>query len=99
MFASGSPSASMQATRNLASLEACRSTVSRKGRSTVTFQYPNAAFGKIFDCSVSLNSRKLFAMRAMSSSENSQFFLPRFFRSGLNQAVAEESRQEELRVL
>lgn len=37
-LASGSSSTSLQATRNLASLDECRSTLSRKGRSTVTFQ-------------------------------------------------------------
>ena len=30
----------------------------RRGRSTVTFQYPKASLGKIFDCSVSSKSMK-----------------------------------------
>ena len=35
-----------------------------------------------------LNFRNVSQMRAMSSSESSQFFLPRFFRNGLNHCVA-----------
>jgi len=63
----------------------------RRGRSTVAFQYPKAALGKIFDCSVSSNFRKASQMRAISSSDSSQFFLPRFLRSGLYHPVASMS--------
>ena len=64
----------------------------RRGRSTVTFQYPKASFGKIFDCSVSSKARTVSQMRVMSSSDSSQlFFLPRFLRSGLNHGVASMS--------
>ena len=35
------------------------STESRSGRSTATFQYPNALLGKIFDCAVSSKASKV----------------------------------------
>ena len=54
----------------------------RSGRSTVAFQYPKAALGNILDCSVSSNAMKASVMRSMSASDNSQFFWPRFRRSG-----------------
>src|ERR1019366_687948 len=41
---------------------------------------------------VSLKSRKVRLMRSMSSGESSQFFLPRFLRSGLNHWLAAVSR-------
>jgi hypothetical protein len=44
--------------------------------------------GKIFDCSVPSKLRKASQMALMSSSESSQFFLPRFLRSGLYHWVA-----------
>ena len=60
----------------------------RSGRSTVTFQKPNASLSKILLSSVSSKARKASQMRRMSSSPSSQFFLPRFLRSGWNHFVA-----------
>src|SRR5690606_15779341 len=60
----------------------------RKGRSTVTFQYPKAALGRIFDCPSSSLLIKLSQIRLVSSGPRTQFFLPRFLRSGLNHVVA-----------
>ncbi len=42
---------------------------------------------KILLCSVSSKSRKVLQIWVMSSSDSSQFFLPRFLRSGLNHSV------------
>ena len=75
--ASGASRAPRQVSRKRARRSGDRSTASRNGRSTVTFQYPNASFGKIFDCPVSSNARKASQTRRMSSSDSSQFFCKR----------------------
>ena len=61
---------------------------SRNGRSTTTFQYPNASLGKTLDCADSSIVRKAAVTRSMSSGPNSQFLLPRFLRRGFDHAVA-----------
>ena len=86
--ASGSSFASRQTSRNRWRWSGDRLTASRSGRSTVTFQYPNAWLGKIFDCSLSSKARKVSQMRRISVSDSSQFFLPRFLRSGWYHWVA-----------
>ena len=78
----------MQALKNGSRRSSDQSTASRRGRSTVTFQYPKAPLSKILLCSVSWKSRNVRQIVSISCFPSSQFFFPRFLRRGWNQALA-----------